>query len=99
MTQTQTSPSTLQSFPDKENTDIGKGRRCSGKSVFRFEMVYRVGRGAGQPARRNQAIFMSQLTAIAEPKRERNPLVLNGNAKKAPILRFSLRFAAKGMVT
>ena len=46
--------------------------------------------------RRNQAIFMSQLTAIAELKREWGPLVVNGNAKKAPILQFSLRY--KGIV-
>ena len=49
-------------------------------------------------ARRNQAILTSQLTAIAELKRERDPMALNGNAKKAPILRLSLRFAAMGIV-
>jgi hypothetical protein len=49
-------------------------------------------------ARRNQAIFTSQLTAIAELKREREPLALTGNAKNAPILQFSLQFAAKGIV-
>ena len=41
---------------------------------------------------------MSQLMAIAELKRERDPPALSDNAEKAPILRLSLRFAAKGIV-
>jgi len=46
VTQTQTSPSTLQPFPDKENTDIGKGMRRSGKSVLHSR--WRIGWSAVQ---------------------------------------------------
>ena len=51
-----------------------------------FEVVCR-----GLGCRTAKARLTSQLTAIAELKWEWDPLVLNGNAKKAPILRFTLR--------
>jgi len=38
------------------------------------------------------------LTAIAELKRERDPLALNGKCEKAPILQVSLHFAAERIV-